>query len=152
MEKAKSIEEWEFSNQNWIKVLDTIWKRAPNRYGRGKTDYDENHPLVKRLKIKAHELMLIMSFLEEQGLIEYDQLERNWINLTEKGFDVALQNQSADRARRNNQASLFLSLVIAIAVIGGVLIGIDNLIEKWLVTGLFVVAFIVGGYSIKKSF
>ncbi len=152
MKKAKSIEEWEFSNQNWIKVLDTIWKRAPNRYGRGKTDYDENHPLVKRLKIKAHELMLIMAFLEDQGLIEYNKPDYNWINLTSKGFDVALQNQSANRTRRNNQATLFLSLVIAIAVIGGVLIGIDNLIEKWLVTGLFAIVFIVGGSLIKRSF
>ena len=152
MKNKNTGDEWEFSNQNWIKVLDTIWKRAPNRYGRGKTDYDENHPLVKRLKIKAHELMLIMAFLEDQGLIEYDKPDYNWINLTSKGFDVALQNQSANRTRRNNQATLFLSLVIAIAVIGGVLIGIGNLIEKWLVTGLFAVAFIVGGYLIKRSF
>jgi len=152
MKKAKSIEEWEFSNQNWIKVLDTIWKRAPNRYGRGKTDYDENHPLVKRLKIKAHELMLIMSFLEDQGLIEYDKPDYNWINLTSKGFDVALQNQSANRTRSNNRAILFLSLAIAIAVVSGVIIGIDNLIEKWLVAGLFSGAFIVGGYLIKRSF
>ena len=150
--KAITFDEWEFSNQNWIKVLDTIWKRAPNRYGRGKTDYDENHPLVKRLKIKAHELMLTMSFLEDQGLIEYDKPDYNWINLTSKGFDVALQNQSANRTRSNNQAILFLSLVIAIAAISGVIIGIDNLIEKWLVTGLFSVVFIVGGYLIKRSF
>jgi len=150
--KAITFDEWEFSNQNWIKVLDTIWKRAPNRYGRGKTDYDENHRLVKRLKIKAHELMLIMSFLEDQGLIEYDKPDYNWINLTSKGFDVALQNQSANRTRSNNQAILFLSLVIAIAAISGVIIGIDNLIEKWVVTGLFSVVFIVGGYLIKRSF
>lgn len=149
--KRKEIgDEWKFTNQNWKRVLKEIVDYAPNRYGRGKTDYDENHPLAKRLKIKAHELMLTMSFLEEQGLIEYDKPEYNWINLTSKGFDVALQNQSADRARKNNQATLFLSLVIAIAVTGGVLIGIGNLIEKWLVTGLFVVAFIVGGYSIKR--
>ena len=155
MKTRKSIdtsEPWEFSNQDWIKVLDTIWKHAPNRYGRGKTDYDENHPLVKKLKIKAHELMLIIAFLEDQGLIEYDKPDYNWINLTSKGFDVALQNQSANRTRRNNQATLFLSLVVAIAVIAGVLIGIDNLIEKLLITGLFAVVFIVGGYLIRKSF
>ena len=148
--KAITFDEWEFSNQNWIKVLDTIWKHAPNRYE--KRGYDENHPLVKRLKIKAHELMLIMFFLEDQGLIEYDKPDYNWINLTSKGFDVALQNQSANRTRSNNQAILFLSLVIAIAAISGVIIGIDNLIEEWLVTGLFSVAFIVGGYLIKRSF
>jgi len=152
MKKPKSIDEWEYTNQNWIKVLDAIWKYAPNRYGRGKTDYDENHLLVKKLKIKAHDLTLTMSFLEEQKLIEYDMSRRNCINLTSKGFDVALQNQIADRTSRNNQATLFLSLVIAIAIFVGVLIGIDNLIEKWLVTGICVVAFIVGGHLIKKSF
>ena len=148
MKKLKSIDEWEYTNLNWIKVLDAIWKHAPNRYGRGKTDYDENHPLVKKLKIKAHDLMLTMSFLEEQKLIEYDVTECNWINLTSKGFDVALQNQSADRTHSNNQATLFLSLVIAIAIISGVLIGIDNLIEKWIISGLFVFASSVGGYFI----
>ena len=150
MKKLKSIDQWEYTKLNWIKELDAIWKYAPNRYGRGITGYDENHPLVKKLKIKAHDLMLTMSFLEEQKLIEYDVTKHNWINLTSKGFDVALQNQSADRTRRNNQATLFLSLVIAIAIFVGVLIGIDNLIEKWLISGLFVVAFIVGGYSIKR--
>ena len=152
MEKAKSIEEWEFSNQNWIKVLDTIWKRAPNRYGRGKTDYDENHPLVKRLKIKAHELMLIMAFLEDQGLIEYDKPDYNWINLTSKGFDVALQNQSADKATRKDKATLFLSLAITLAVVCSLLVGVENLVEKWVVTVVFVIAVVIGGYVIKKSF
>lgn len=150
MKKRDIGDEWRFTNQNWRGVLKEITSYAPNRYGRGKQNYGEDHPLVKRLKITPYELMLIMSFLEEQGLIEYDESEHNWINLTSKGFDVALQNQSADRTRGNNQVTLFLSLVIAIAVTGGVLIGIDNLIEKYLVTGIFVVAFIVGGYSIKR--
>jgi len=86
-------DEWKFTNQNWRGVLKEISNYAPNRYGRGKSNYGEDHPLVKRLKVKPHELMLIMSFLEEQGLIEYDQSEHNWINLTSKGFDVSLQNQ-----------------------------------------------------------
>ena len=117
MKKAKSIEEWEFSNQNWIKVPDTIWKYAPNRYGRGKTDYDENHPLVKRLKIKAHELMLIMSFLGDQGLIEYDKPDYNWINLTSKGFDVAIKNQEQELARRTNFVIVFLTAIIAFSAV-----------------------------------
>ena len=74
MKKPKSIDEWEYSNINWMKVLDTIWKYAPNRYGRGKTGYEDEHPLAIKLKIEPHDLMLIMSFLEEQMLIEYDEL------------------------------------------------------------------------------
>ncbi len=150
--KTVTIDEWEYTNQNWIKVLDAIWKYAPNRYGRGKTDYDENHPLVKRLKIKAHELMLIMSFLKDQGLIEYDKPDYNWINLTSKGFDVALQNQSADKANRKDKATLFLSLVIALAVFSSLMVGIENLAEKWVMAVVFAIAVVIGGYVIKKSF
>ena len=87
-----------------------------------------------------------------KSIEEWEFSNQNWINLTSKGFDVALQNQSANRTRSNNQAILLLSLVIAIAAISGVIIGIDNLIEKWLVTGLFSVVSIVGGYLIKRSF
>ncbi len=138
MKKAKSIEEWEFSNQNWIKVLDTIWKRAPNRYGRGKTDYDENHPLVKRLKIKAHELMLIMSFLEDQGLIEYDKPDYNWINLTSKGFDVALQNQAQSSAFRTNFVIILLTAIIAFATAVNVFTTISDLAVR-VVTLFFII-------------
>jgi len=150
MKKAKSIEEWEFSNQNWIKVLDTIWKRAPNRYGRGKTDYDENHPLAKRLKIKAHELMLIMSFLEDQGLIEYEQEEHNWINLTSKGFNVALQNQSVARTVGISRVIIFLTAVIAISTVVNVLMGIGDIILKWAVTGVISLGLISIGVLIRR--
>ena len=87
-----------------------------------------------------------------KSIEEWEFSNQNWINLTSKGFDVALQNQSANRTRSNNQAILLLSLVIAIAAISGGIIGIDNLIEKWLVTGLFSVVSIVGGYLIKRYF
>jgi len=151
MKKVKSIEEWEFSNQNWIKVLDTIWKRAPNRYGRGKTDYDENHPLVKRLRIKAHELMLIMSFLEDQGLIEYDKPDYNWINLTSKGFDVATQNQTQKMTLITNSILAFLTAVIAISAIVNVILGITDITIQWSVTLVIAVFLIaIGGLLIKR--
>ncbi len=144
--------ETEFKNQNWRSVLNEIMNFAPHRYGRGKNNFGEGHDLVKKLKIKPDELMLSMIFLQEQGLIEYDKSDNNWINLTSKGFGIALQNQSANRTHSSNRAILFLSLVIAIAAISGVLIGIDNLIEKWAIAILFSVAFIVGGNLIKRSF
>ena len=75
-------EEFKFSNQNWKRVLKEIVDYAPNRYGRGKDNFGQGHPLIKRLRITPYELMMIMSFLEEMGLIEYDQQEHNWINLT----------------------------------------------------------------------
>lgn len=115
MKKGKTGDEWRFTNQNWKKVLKEIADYAPNRYGRGKNNYGENHPLVKRLKIKSHELVLITSFLEEQGLIEYDKPEYNWINLTSKGFDVALQNQAQRASFRTNFVIIILTSIIAYA-------------------------------------
>jgi len=108
-------DEWRFTNQNWKGILNEISNYAPNRYGRGKHDYGEDHPLVKRLKIKPHELMLIMSFLKEQGLIEYDESEHNWINLTSKGFDVSIQNQRT--AHRTNFYILVLTAIIAFSAV-----------------------------------
>ena len=149
--KSKNIDEWKFTNENWKRVLKEIVDYAPNRYGRGKSNYGEDHPLVKQLKIKPHELMLIMSFIEKQGLIEYDKQEQNWINLTSKGFDVAIQNQSTDRTERISKAALFLSIVIALAAIASLIIGIENPIEKWGVTILISIAIMVAAYLVKKT-
>lgn len=152
MKRRKTGNEWKFTNQNWKRVLAEIVNYAPNRYGRGKNNYGGDHPLIKKLKIKPYELGLIMSFLEDQGLIEYEKPEYNWVNLTSKGFDVALQNQSADKATRKDKATLFLSLAITLAVVCSLLVGIENLVEKWVVTVVFVIAVVIGGYVIKKSF
>ena len=113
----KTSNEWKFTNQNWKRALKEITNYAPNRYGRGKSNYGEDHPLIKRLKIAPYELMLIMSFLAEQGLIEYDQQEHNWINLTSKGFEVSLQNQNQELAYRTNLAMGILMAIIAFAAI-----------------------------------
>ena len=141
---------WKFTNLNWKRVLREIVNYAPNRYGRGKSNYGEDHPLVKQLEIKPHELMLIMSFLEEQGLIEYDKQEQNWINLTSKGFDVALQNQSTDRTDKISRAAIFLTAAIAIATVANVLMGIDDIILKWAVTGVISLGLISMAYLIKR--
>jgi hypothetical protein len=138
-----------YSNRNWIMVLNEIWKYSPFKYKKEKTNF-ASIELSEKLKINVIELHLIMTFLKDQKLIECDEDQQ--ILLTEKGFEVALQNQSAERSRRNNQATLFLSLVIAIGAIGGIIIGINNLTEKWIIASLFAVAFIVGGYIIKRSF
>lgn len=143
-------DEWVFTNQNWKRVLDEISRYVPNRYGRGKQDYGEDHPLVKRLKIAPHELMLVMSFLEEQGLIEYEKPECNWIHLTSKGFDVNLQNQRTASTRRISQTLLLLSAVIALTAIASLLIGIENPIVQWLVVIILSIAIVAVARSIRK--
>lgn len=154
MKELESHVKWKLTNKNWKIVLDEIVNYAPNKYGRGKTGYGDDHPLAKakNLNITGYELMMIMSFLEEQGLIEYDKSENNWINVSSKGFDVALQNQSADKANRKDKTTLFLSYVVALAVACSLLVGIENLIQKWVVAVVFAIAVLIGGYVIKRSF
>ena len=148
----KNMEEHRFSNQAWKRVLHQIVEYAPNRYGRGKSNYGSDHPLVQRLKIKPHELMLTMSFLEEQGLIEYDKQDLNWISVTSKGFDIDTQNQSADKASRFYKGALFLSLAISISAISQLLLGIDDVFQKWFITLVFITALVIGGLFINRNF
>lgn len=139
MTKKNTINEWKFTNQNWKRVLKEIVNYAPNRYGRGKSNYGADHPLVKHLKIKPHELMLIMSFLDEQGLIEYDKSEHNWINLTSKGFDVALHNQTQSTAFRTSFVIILFTAIIAFATA----LNVFNEITDW-VTRLITIVFVIG--------
>lgn len=148
--EKKTLEEFKFTNQNWAKVLDEIWKHAPNRYGRGSRGYDDSHPLAIRLKITGYELGVIASFLEEQNLIEYDQQQHNWIQITSKGFDVALQNRNAEGNRRVNKGSLFLSLAITVFALTSLLIGIGDILERWIISILIIIALVVGGLVINK--
>lgn len=144
-------EEWKFTNENWKSVLKEIVDYAPNRYGRGKRGYEEDHKLVKRLKITAYELTMITAFLEEQGLIEYDQQEHNWIIVTSKGFDVALQNQNATRTERIGKVAILLTAAIAFATLANVLIGIEDPLQKWGVTIVISIAIVVSAYFIKRA-
>ncbi len=105
-------DERRFSNQNWKRVLKEIVDYAPNRYGRGKRGYEEDHPLAKRLKMTAYELTMITAFLEEQELIEYDEQEHNWIHITSKGFDVALQNENQKLTFLTNYAIILFTAII----------------------------------------
>ncbi len=148
MKKQKSIDEWEYSNRNWIKVLDEIWKSAPHRYAAGKTGYDENHPLAKRLKIKAQDLESIMIFLDEQGLIKYEYMG---INLTEKGFDVAFQNQSAEKTSKINKASLFFSAAIVIFAFANLILGMEvDVYTKWGIIAAILVGIFLFMREIRK--
>lgn len=147
----QTFEEYRFTNQNWVKVLDEIWKYAPNKYGRGiKGYYDDSHPLAVKLKIKGYELGLIASFLTEQDLIEYDIQEHNWIRITPKGFDVAMQNRTAERNNRINKGWLFLALSIAIFAVVSLLLGIDDWLQRLIISILISIAVIVGGFVIKR--
>jgi hypothetical protein len=111
--KSKTDHEERFSNSNWKRVLAEIWDYAPNRYGRGKGAFPDDHPLAKKLKLKSQELRLIVEFLEEQGLVEFDKQEQNWLNLTPRGFDVALRNEEIRKGFAHSFVTILLSATVA---------------------------------------
>jgi hypothetical protein len=98
----------------WKAVLNEIYKSQPEweYYGRGVGYIDDNHPLAKKLKISGKELQSTFSFLEEQKLIKYD--EHNFVSLTEKGFNVALENE---KHRMNIYLQLVMSYFTSILVV-----------------------------------
>ncbi|MCJ7777464.1 MAG: hypothetical protein MUP16_04030 [Sedimentisphaerales bacterium] len=95
---------------NWKKVLNEISNYAPRQY----TDnYNSDHPLIKRLKITPDELLLIMSFLKEQGFIEYKKSDYYLINLTSKGLDVAFKVQNQRLVFSSNLVMAAFTAIIA---------------------------------------
>jgi hypothetical protein len=128
---------------NWKKVLNEISNYSPRQYS---DNYGADHPLIKRLKINPSELVLIMSFLKEQGLIEYKKSECNQINLTSKGLDMSLQNKSASNTHLISQASLFISIAAVIFALISLLHGISDALT--LRYGILIAASLVAAFYI----
>ena len=79
-------------NKNWKDILNEIYIISPSFYGGGKLGIDDNHPLAIKLNISGENLMKSLLFLESHKLIEHTPND-NYILLTEKGFNVALENE-----------------------------------------------------------
>lgn len=99
----------------WKEVLLAIYNGTPTgkAFGRGKKGIRNDHPLAKQLKISGVELDHSLAFLEEQKLIEYDP-EGNWIELTEKGFDIAVKVEEQRKTSLYRRSSLFFSGLLVI--------------------------------------
>lgn len=113
----------------WKDVLLAVYNYKPvgEEWGWGKTSITDDHPLAKRLKISGVELTHSLIFLEEQKLIEYGP-DRNWINLTEKGFDVAGKIEERRETFLYRQSSLFITAILALTIVA-TLVNQMNLIE-----------------------
>jgi hypothetical protein len=101
--------------RRWKAVLNKIYSALPHEYGIGKEGITDAHPLAKRLKIPGQELMLSLSFLEDYELIKYRN--HNEIILTERGFEVALENEKSMNNVKLQAMTIFVSLILAITAI-----------------------------------
>jgi len=101
----------------WKDVLNEIYTFAPDRYGWGKKGWTDDHKLAKEVGISGDQLMKAMCFLEYNKLVEYDASEGNWINLTEKGFNVAFQIEKNRSDNRMTKTMLVFTAIIAISTV-----------------------------------
>ncbi|MBN2102088.1 MAG: hypothetical protein JW716_04425 [Candidatus Aenigmarchaeota archaeon] len=113
------------SGSNWKEILLEIYHTAPHLYGQSHyINYqNDNHPIAKKIKITGKELDAGILFLLLHGLIEennkkevLDMISENWsswIELTEKGFQVALDIEKNRSETRTNNAIVLLTSIIA---------------------------------------
>ncbi|HDZ61442.1 MAG TPA: hypothetical protein ENH46_07045 [Candidatus Pacearchaeota archaeon] len=107
------------TGSHWKKILNEIYNHSPNSWcesnkmGRN----EDNHPLARKFKISGHELMLGISFLEDHKLIETikGNGKEYWAfwKLTEKGFNVALENEKSSSTERLHEIIAIGTVLIA---------------------------------------
>jgi hypothetical protein len=107
---------------HWKDVLLSIYndETVGNNRWWAKRDITDDHPVAKKLKISGSELMYSSDFLEKQKLIEYGP-EKNWIKLTEKGFDVAVKIEARKETYSYRKGSLFLTAILALTTVATLL-------------------------------
>ena len=76
-----------------------------------------------------------MSFFEDQELIKYEKPDYNWINITQKGFDVALSNQNYELTFRSNLATVIFTSIVSFAAIVTLVISNTEMWVKLVTTG-----------------
>jgi len=111
------------SNKNWKGALDAIYNLAPDSWIEGEkfAISSDDQPLAKKLGIKGNELSRIITFLKQQGLIETKkhtpQSPNAFWQITEKGFNVALENEKRFSEERGSREQFGLNRTIKDATV-----------------------------------
>ncbi len=126
--KHKKLNELKFfpTGNSWKKVLLEIYNNSPHSYGEShKINFnDDNHLLAKKLKLTGYELMLSISFLRDNNLIEdshskepldhpaINPVWHNSISLTKKGFYVAVKLENEINNQKTQNVVMIFTAVI----------------------------------------
>ena len=84
-------------------------------------------------------------------MIETDKQEDNWITLTTKGFDVAMQNQSERKTDKTNGMLVMLTTIIALSAYINTMVIVDNVYLKWSIVVIISLFLFRIGKGIKKN-
>lgn len=122
----------------WKKILLEIYNSSPNSYGESikETFNSTNHLLAKTLKIKGEELHKGMVFLYGQKLIQSHDVDaldapktkfQTHLELTEKGFSVAMDLEKHKDSYLYQLSIFFLTAMLVMTGAFGLLFNISNI-------------------------
>lgn len=107
----------------WKNILLEIYNYAPHNYGESnkKSINEDDHILAKKLKISGYELMLGLSFLQDQNLIKRSttvgETYSSQFYITKDGFNVALELEKNKNAQTIQYGMFVLTAVLALSSI-----------------------------------
>jgi len=139
------------SGNNWKKILLEIYNKSPHLYGSSSkmSFYNDNHPLAQKIKITGNELNLGVIFLMNNGLIKQtnpgtlkytDQNWSNFLSITEKGFNVALE---LEKQKNSNSLKALIAILTAMLVLNGAFQIVTTLEGKYHYLLMYSFAFVV---------
>jgi hypothetical protein len=138
-------------NSEWKEILLIIYKFSPNQYGWGNKGFTKDHNLVKKSKIDPKNVMLSISFLEENNLIYSPNKNTNLFSITEKGFNVAFElEKQLLSASINLTMIIFTALLVFSALVNLVLSFRNDLLVLTVVGIIVVLISLVYVHMIKK--
>lgn len=100
-------------NQNWTELLHFLYVNDTNwqYFSKAGSPIDATHPIVEETDLSVADAQSALSFLERQGLIEDGGSGQ--IQLTEKGFNVARDEEYRRTQVKSNNRVYLLTFVLA---------------------------------------
>ena len=116
-----------FSQHKWKEVLNELYVSDTDNHMSASGTLGQYSPkLLSKFGVNVHEMNKINLFLYRRGLVE----SSSSLELTVKGFEVALQNEKMRNDEKNRDRTLWATCVIAIAAVMEIImtIGLDVII------------------------
>lgn len=150
--RGKTLEEKPKTRPRWKNVLLSIYNHEPisKEWEWDETTITDDHPLAKKLGISGQELAHSLCFLKDNGLIESRQTSL-LIELTQKGFDVALKVEEWKETRLYRLGSLMFSGLLSLTLATTLIYQMNLVDSEWLLISYIIAAMLLWAVVSKLS-
>lgn len=106
--------------KNWAELLEFIYTHDEEweYFDDPQSIIDESHPFVERTDLRPREAKSALSFLKRNELIEHTGAH---YQLSQKGFEVAREQETKERQKLHDEGVRILTVVLALAAVGQLL-------------------------------